>query len=91
MTITLTQQEALGRVLEAGRVLVGLDQAGLGSRAGLSGATISNVENGNDAKPETIKAIRAALRKSGVTISFDKTNCLAVAAISFAEPDDDDE
>jgi predicted transcriptional regulator len=64
-------------------------QAGLAREAEVSPSTISNVEGGRDAREETTRAIRKALRKSGITIHIDKLNGLAIAAIRFDEPEDD--
>jgi hypothetical protein len=48
------------------------------------------VERGNDARPDTIKAIRRALRNTRVTICFEPSNGHASATIAFEEPDDDE-
>lgn len=79
-----------GRMVAAGRMLAGLDQAGLAEAAGVSPSTISNVERGSDARDETIRAIRKALRRSGVTIAIDRQNGLALTAMRFDEPENDD-
>jgi transcriptional regulator with XRE-family HTH domain len=79
-----------GRMVAAGRMLAGLDQAGLAEAAGVSPSTISNVERGSDARDETIGAIRKALRRSGVTIAIDRQNGLALTAMRFDEPENDD-
>lgn len=76
--------------MAAGRMLAGLDQAGLAEAAGVSASTISNVERGSDARDETIRAIRKALRRSGVTIAIDRQNGLALTAMRFDEPENDD-
>lgn len=81
---------AQGRVVAAGRMLAGLDQAGLADAAKLSASTISNVEHGSDAREDTIRAIRKALRRSGVTFTIDRQNGIAIAAIRFDEPESDD-
>jgi transcriptional regulator with XRE-family HTH domain len=91
MSTPLTYGEALGRMIEAGRILAGLDQAALGAASGVSASTISNLERGNDARDSTVRSVRKALRKSGVTLSIDKVNGLALAAMTFAEPEDDDD
>lgn len=80
----------LGRMVAAGRALAGLDQAGLAKAAGVSASTISNVERGSDAREETLRSIRKALRRSGISISIDRQNGLAHAAIRFDEPESDD-
>ena len=90
MAVPLSSVEALGRAIAAGRMLAGLDQAELATKAGLSAATVSNVERGNDARPDTIKAIRRALRNTRVTICFEPSNGHASATIAFEEPDDDE-
>ena len=79
-----------GRMVAAGRMLAGLDQADLAYAAGVSASTISNVERGSDAREETLRAIRKALRHNGITISIDRQNGLALAAIRFDEPESDD-
>ncbi len=90
MLITISPVEALGRAIAAGRMLAGLDQGQLATIANLSGATVSNVERGNDARPDTVKAIRKALRQSGVTICFEASNGHASASITFEEPEDEE-
>ncbi len=80
----------LGRMIAAGRMLAGLDQAALADAAGVSASTISNVERGSDAREDTIKSIRKALRRTGVTVTIDKSNGIAIAAIRFDEPDEED-
>jgi transcriptional regulator with XRE-family HTH domain len=88
MPVSISQAEAYGRMIAAGRMLAGLDQSQLAAIAGVSPATVSNVERGHDARDDTRRAIRKALRKSGVMVSWDTANGLAVAAITFEEPDD---
>ncbi|MDE1173665.1 MAG: helix-turn-helix domain-containing protein [Parvibaculaceae bacterium] len=80
----------LGRMIAAGRMLAGLDQAALADAAGVSASTISNVERGSDARENTIISIRKALRRTGVTMTIDKSNGIAIAAIRFDEPDEED-
>lgn len=91
--IPISAQEAMGRVVAAGRMLAGLDQAALATAAGVSAATVSNVERGNDARPTTLSAIRRALRHAGVNVCFSANNGHASAAICFEEPhaSEDDE
>lgn len=86
----LDETAANGRLIAAGRMFAGLDQSDLASAAGVSPATISNVERGNEARPDTIKAISRALKDCGVSILLDKKNGMAFASIHFEEPDDDD-
>jgi transcriptional regulator with XRE-family HTH domain len=90
MPLPLSSAEALGRAVAAGRMLLGLDQAQLATEAGVSAATVSNVERGNDARPDTMKALRKALRQGGVTLCFDAKNGHASATIAFEEPEDED-
>jgi transcriptional regulator with XRE-family HTH domain len=89
--VTLDSTTALGRVIEAARVMAGLDQTGLAMASNVSPSTVSNVENGKDAREDTIRALRRALRKAGVTVVFDRTNGIAAATIAFEEPDEDDD
>lgn len=79
-----------GRMIAAGRMLAGMDQGELAESSGVSPSTISNVERGSEAREETIKGIRKALRRSGVTITLDVTNGLAIAAIRFDEPEEEE-
>lgn len=91
MPIALNDTAAAGRLIAAGRMLAGWDQGRLAQAARVSSSTVSNVERGSDSRDDTIKALRRALRQQGVTLAFDKTNGLAVAALSFEAPEDDDE
>ena len=88
MPLNLSNNEALGRTYAAARMLAGLDQAALAHRAGVSSGTISNVERGRDARPDTIKAVRIALAHEGVLLAFSKNNGLASVSISFAADDE---
>ncbi len=90
MRLLIHQVEAYGRMIAAGRMLAGLDQAQLAEAAGISAATVSNVERGNDAREDTRKAIRRALKKGGVSICFDTVNGLISTAITFEEPDEEE-
>lgn len=83
-------QVALGRAVSAARMLAGWDQATLAAAAGVSGSTISNVERGSDARESTIRSVRRALRKGGITLHIDKTNGTAVIVTNFEQHDDDD-
>ena len=87
----LSDQRALGRGIAAARMLTGLDQADVATAAGVSAATVSNVERGNDARDETVSAIRKALNRKGATIAVDKRNGLIVVALRYEEPDEDDQ
>jgi DNA-binding XRE family transcriptional regulator len=84
MPLNLSNTEALGPTYAAARMMAGLDQAGLVLEAGISSATISNVERGKDSRDSTLKAIRRALVRHGVGINFSKTNGMASVMISFA-------
>lgn len=55
-----------GRQIAAGRVLSKLKQSDLAGMAGVSRATLNNVENGADAKASTLNKIAAALQGVGV-------------------------
>lgn len=85
--LTLDQAEAQGRMIAAGRKLAGLDQAQLATAAGLSPATVSNVERGQEARSETLRALRKALRDSGVALMWDSRNCLVSVTAAFEERD----
>jgi transcriptional regulator with XRE-family HTH domain len=91
MPIDLSNIEALGRTYAAARMMAGIDQATLASRAGLSAGTISNVERGRDTKTDTLKSIRRALGKEGVLLAFSKNNGLASVSFSFATDDQEEE
>jgi transcriptional regulator with XRE-family HTH domain len=65
-------------------MMAGLDQAALAYAAGLSAATISNVERGRESRAETLRAIRRALGRKGVLVGFSENNGLASVTISFA-------
>ena len=84
MPLSLSNSEALGRTYAAARMLAGMDQAALALKAGLSGATVSNVERGREARPDTLRALRRALSRNGVLIAFSSNNGLASVSISFA-------
>lgn len=84
MPLNLSNVEALGRTYAAARMMAGLDQAGLALAAGVSSGTISNVERGRDTKTDTVKAIRRALGRRGVVITFSPNHGLASVIISFA-------
>lgn len=87
MPINVSNSEALGRTIAAARMMAGMDQASLAEAASVSAGTVSNVERGRDAKPETVKAVRNALARQGVLIAFSRNNGLASVSISFATDD----
>ena len=91
MPLNLSNTDALGRTYAAARMMAGLDQAALALEAGLSGGTVSNVERGRDARPETLRALRRALGKKGVLVAFSRNNGLASVSISFATDDGEDD
>jgi transcriptional regulator with XRE-family HTH domain len=72
-------------------MMAGLDQAALALSAGLSAGSVSNVERGRDARPETLRALRQALSRDGVLIAFSRNNGLASVTISFAADEEDEE
>ena len=88
--IALSEDVAYGRYIHAARVLAGLDQNALGALAGVSGSTISNIENGRKANASTKKAVRSALYKKGVNLSFgnDQIN-IGIAFVDRNREDDD--
>lgn len=91
MAIDISNSEALGRTMAAARMMAGLDQASLAKAASVSAGTISNVERGRDAKPDTIKAVRKALSRRGVLIGFSRNNGLATVSIAFATDDGEED
>jgi transcriptional regulator with XRE-family HTH domain len=91
MTLHLGSREATGRMIAAARMLAGWDQATLGSEAGCSASTVSNVERGSETRDETLKSIRRALRNRGVSMSIDKTNGQILLALIFSENEDDED
>jgi transcriptional regulator with XRE-family HTH domain len=59
------------------------------TRAGVSGSTVSNIERGRTTTPESLKAIRRALKQAGVNLSFG--NDLAIVAIAFVDRNAEDD
>ena len=83
--MTLNALIARGRVIAAGRMLAGLDQAGLAAAAGLSASTISNVERGRlNVRDETLDAIKQALMRSGVDVTQNSRTGLHAVGTSYA-------
>lgn len=91
MAVALEGATAFGRAISAGRMLAGMDQAALGSAAGVAASTISNVERGNDARSDTTRAIKRALREAGVLVTYSTRLGMAQASLIFEEPDEDEE
>jgi transcriptional regulator with XRE-family HTH domain len=89
--IVMTHTKARGRALAAARYLLGLDQETLGSKAKISGGTVSNVEQGKDVKDITIKMLRRVLRRAGVTMNHDTINNRIVLVIDYRDPDEEDD
>lgn len=83
--------EAQGRAVAAARMLAGMDQAKLGQEAGVSGATISNLERGNDVRAGTLKSVKRALRTAGVSMTVDSRNGRILLAADFDESDEDED
>jgi transcriptional regulator with XRE-family HTH domain len=81
--IAVSEDQAFGRALEAARILAGLDQGKLAALAGVSASTVSNIENGRNATPSSIRAVRKALREKGVNVMFG--NNQAGASICFVD------
>lgn len=80
--------EATGRMIGAARVLAGLDQGELAALAKVSASTVSNVEAGRtEARAATLKALRKALKKQGVTFTHDSGNGNIVLSTNY-DPDD---
>jgi hypothetical protein len=55
----------------------------------LAPPTVSNIERGRNATPESIKSIRKALRQAGVNISFG--NDMAMVGIAFVDRNVEDD
>lgn len=82
--MTLNPFIARGRVIAAGRMLAGLDQAGLAVAAGLSASTVSKVERGRaDVREETLQAIRQALGRLGIDLTQNGRTGLHAAGTSY--------
>lgn len=81
--------EAVARAYAAGRMLAGLEQIPLAEAAGVSPASISNVERGHTTRPSTRKKIRRALSQQfGVNIT--SKNGVAAASIVYEERETDE-
>jgi transcriptional regulator with XRE-family HTH domain len=91
MTVILTDMAALGRAIAAARTLAGLDQADLASASGVAASTVSNVERGCGARDDTLRSIRRALRRGGVSLLVDKTNGIASVVLRYDDEDDSDD
>lgn len=88
--IALSEDAAYGRYIQAARVLAGLDQNELGALAGVSGSTISNIENGRNSTATTRKAVRGALFRKGVNLSFGNNQInLGIAFVDRNQEEDD--
>jgi transcriptional regulator with XRE-family HTH domain len=89
--IAITEDQAFGRLVEAGRILAGLDQGELGALAGVSGSTISNIENGHKTTSQTRKSVRRALREKGVNFGLSEDQILLGIAFVDKNKSTDDE
>jgi len=87
--IAISEDVALGRQLEAGRIMAGLSQGELAAIAGVSASTVSNIENGRNSTAESLKAIRRALKGKGVNLTFG--NNQAQVSICFIDRNAEDE
>jgi transcriptional regulator with XRE-family HTH domain len=81
--IAVTREDARGRLVAAARILAGLDQNDLGALAGVSGSTISNLENGHKTMRSTLVAVDRALKGKGVNFSFGED--MIVIGVAFAD------
>jgi transcriptional regulator with XRE-family HTH domain len=86
---SISATQAQGRLIAAARIFAGLDQAQLASLAGVSASTVSNVEKGRIATPDSLKALRRALKDQGVNMTFG--NHQASASIAFVDRNSEDE
>lgn len=87
--MTLNPFTARGRVIAAGRMLAGLDQAGLAVAAGLSPSTVSNVERGElNVRESTLDAIKQALTRMGVDLTQNGQTGLHSAGTSYGRAGD---
>ena len=87
--IALSEDAAYGRYIQAARTLAGLDQNELGALAGVSGSTISNIENGRNSTATTRRAVRSALQRKGVNLCFG--NNQITLGIAFVDRNQEDE
>jgi transcriptional regulator with XRE-family HTH domain len=78
-------------MVAAARMLAGIDQATLGEMAGVSGGTVSNVERGNEVRDETIKAVRKALKLSGISAFIDSVNGKVIVSMSYDDSDNEED
>lgn len=82
--MTIKPLVARGRVIAAGRMLAGLDQAGLAAAAGVSASTVSKVERGRaNVREDTLEAIRQALGRFGVDLTQNGRTGLHAAGTSY--------
>ncbi len=82
--MTLNALTARGRVIAAGRMLAGLDQAELAAAAGLSASTISTIERGQrNVRDETLDAVRRALQGLGVDVTQNSRTGLHAVGTSY--------
>lgn len=88
MLFGLSDAEARGRAYAAGRMMAGLDQATLARRARVSAGTISNIERGREARLESLRAVRRALRRAQVAVFFDAELGLANVSMSFTNDEE---
>ena len=82
--MTISPLVARGRVIAAGRMLAGLDQAGLAAAAGVSASTVSKVERGRaEVRADTLHAIKQALGRFGIDLTQNGRTGLHAAGTSY--------
>lgn len=63
-----------GRLVKAARAALGWSQNDLCKHSGMSGATVTDIENGTgDPRRSSVDAVEAAFRKAGVVFTDDGT------------------
>ena len=87
---SINRSIAIGRLIASGRMMAGLDQSELAALAKCSPSTVSNVERGLDARADTIKSLRLALKKLGVATNHDSSNQYLSIFLTYEEEEDDE-
>lgn len=61
--------------IKAARAMLNIKQSELASMAGVSLATLNNIERGADSRVSTLRKIKRALEKAGVEFTGAANNC----------------